>query len=37
LQVQADPELDIGPAFALWRALVLGYLSAGGASPAGDA
>ena len=37
LQVQADPELDIGPAFHLWRALVLGYLEAGGASPAGDA
>jgi len=37
LQVQADPDLDIGPAFAIWRALVLGYLEAGGASPAGDA
>jgi AcrR family transcriptional regulator len=37
LQVQADPDLDIGPAFALWRALILGYLEAGGASPAGDA
>jgi len=29
--VQADPDLDIGPAFALWQALVLGYLGAGGA------
>ena len=37
LQVQADPDLDIGPAFDLWRALVFGYLSAGGASPDGDA
>jgi len=37
LQVQADPDLDIGPAFDLWRTLVLGYLEAGGASPAGDA
>ena len=37
LQVQADPDLDIGPAFAIWRALVLGYLDAGGASPVGDA
>jgi len=37
LQVQADPELDIGPAFVLWQTLVLGYLEAGGASPAGDA
>lgn len=37
LQVQADPDLDIGPAFDIWRALVLGYLEAGGASPTGDA
>ena len=35
LQVQADPSLDIGPAFDIWRALVLGYLSAAGTSPAG--
>jgi len=37
LQVQADPGLDIGPAFDLWRTLVFAYLDAGGASPAGDA
>lgn len=37
LQVQADPDLDIGPAFDIWRALVLGYLEAGGATPAGVA
>jgi len=37
LQVQADPDLDIGPAFALWQTLVLGYLEAGGAPPAGGA
>jgi TetR/AcrR family transcriptional regulator, regulator of biofilm formation and stress response len=37
LQVQADPDLDIGPAFDLWRALVFRYLEGGGASPASDA
>jgi AcrR family transcriptional regulator len=37
LQVQADPDLDIGPAFAIWRTLVLGYLEAGAAEPRGDA
>ena len=37
LQVQADPDLDIGPAFDIWRTLVFGYLAAGGASPSGDA
>ena len=37
LQVQADPGLDIGPALDLWRTLVFGYLSAGGAPPAGGA
>jgi AcrR family transcriptional regulator len=26
LQVEADPELDVGPAFDLWERLVLGYL-----------
>ena len=26
LQVQADPDLDVGPAFELWTKLVLGYL-----------
>ena len=31
LQVQADPDLDIGPAFALWRTLVFAYLDADGA------
>jgi AcrR family transcriptional regulator len=34
LQKLADPDLDIGPAFDLWRSLVLGYLeSGGGAGP----
>jgi TetR/AcrR family transcriptional regulator, regulator of biofilm formation and stress response len=28
LQVQADPGLDIGPAFDLWRTLVFAYLDA---------
>ena len=37
LQMQADPDLDIGPAFYLWRTLVFGYLEAGGASPSGGA
>ena len=37
LQVEADPGLDIGPAFDLWRTLVFRYLDAGGASPAADA
>jgi AcrR family transcriptional regulator len=37
LQVQADPGLDIGPAFDLWRTLVFAYLDGAGASPAGDA
>ncbi len=36
LQVQADPELDIGPAFAIWRRLILGYLD-GGSGAAGAA
>ena len=32
LQVQADPELDIGPAFEIWRQLIMSYLDgAGGA------
>jgi AcrR family transcriptional regulator len=36
LQVQADPELDIGPAFEIWRELILSYLDgAGGSSGAG--
>lgn len=26
LQVQVDPELDIGPAFEIWRQLIFGYL-----------
>ena len=30
LQVLADPELDVGPAFDLWRRLVLGYVESGG-------
>ena len=34
LQVQADPDLDIGPAFEIWRRLILGYLD--GASAAGE-
>ncbi len=35
LQVQVDPDLDIGPAFALWQQLVLTYLdgSAAGSGP----
>ena len=37
LQVQADPGLDIGPAFDLWRTLVFAYLDGAGESPAGDA
>jgi hypothetical protein len=37
LQVQADPGLDIGPAFDLWRTLVFAYLDGGGASPTEDA
>jgi len=38
LQVQADPELDIGPAFEIWRQLIMSYLDgAGGASAAGGA
>jgi AcrR family transcriptional regulator len=33
LQVQADPGLDIGPAFEIWRQLIMSYLDgAGGAS-----
>ncbi len=32
LQVQADPDLDVGPAFDLWRRLVLGYVESGGDS-----
>jgi len=31
LQVQADPDLDIGPALAVWESLVLGYLGGGAA------
>ncbi len=30
LQKLADPELDVGPAFELWRRLVLGYVESGG-------
>ena len=30
LQKLADPELDVGPAFDLWRRLVLGYVESGG-------
>ncbi len=30
LQVQADPDLDVGPAFDLWRRLVFGYVESGG-------
>ncbi len=30
LQMLADPELDVGPAFDLWRRLVLGYVESGG-------
>jgi len=30
LQVLADPDLDIRPAFDLWRRLVLGYVESGG-------
>ena len=30
LQVLADPGLDVGPAFDLWRRLVLGYVESGG-------
>jgi AcrR family transcriptional regulator len=30
LQKLADPDLDIGPAFDLWRRLVLGYVESGG-------
>ena len=33
LQVQADPELDIGPAFEIWRQLIMSYLD--GSSGAG--
>ncbi len=33
LQKLADPGLDVGPAFALWRRLVLGYVEAGGVGP----
>jgi AcrR family transcriptional regulator len=35
LQKLADPELDVAPAFALWRRLVLGYV-ASGAEPGAD-
>ena len=37
LQVQADPDLDLGPAFDLWRTLVFAYLEAGEAPPSGAA
>ena len=30
LQKLADPDLDVAPAFALWRRLVLGYVESGG-------
>jgi AcrR family transcriptional regulator len=30
LQKLADPDLDVGPAFDLWRRLVLGYIESGG-------
>jgi AcrR family transcriptional regulator len=30
LQMLADPDLDVGPAFDLWRRLVLGYVESGG-------
>ena len=30
LQKLADPGLDVGPAFELWRRLVLGYVESGG-------
>ncbi len=30
LQKLADPDLDVGPAFDLWRRLVLGYVESGG-------
>jgi AcrR family transcriptional regulator len=30
LQKLADPDLDVGPAFDLWRRLVLGYVDSGG-------
>ena len=30
LQKLADPDLDFGPAFDLWRRLVLGYVESGG-------
>ncbi len=35
LQVQVDPDLDVGPAFEIWRGLILSYLdgAAGGAPP----
>lgn len=36
LQKLADPELDVGPAFALWRRLVLGHVESGGESSSGD-
>jgi hypothetical protein len=35
LQKLADPHLDLEPAFALWRRLVLGYVESGG-EPGGD-
>jgi len=34
LQRLADPDLDIGPAFDLWRRLVLGYVESGGGEEA---
>lgn len=36
LQVLADPSLDLGPAFDLWRSLVLGYVEAGDARGVDD-
>ena len=33
LQKLADPDLDFGPAFDLWRRLVLGYVESGGEPP----
>ena len=33
LQKLADPDLDVGPAFDLWRRLVLGHVESGGEQP----
>ena len=37
LQVEADPELDVGPAFDLWERLVLDYLHERDGGAAGEA